>query len=94
MRETVTEFRLWLRLPDNAIGEVSASDAAVVKDVAQRMMNGGARFSPEIISPTGVTEVFHPSYQGGRAPLGYISPVEVPRLLSNELLLEHLKQAA
>jgi len=92
--ETVKQFHLWLRLPGNAIGEVSGDDASVVKDIAQRMANGGARFSPETVSPTGVTLVFHPTYEGGRTPCGYISPIEVPKILSNEILLENLKQAA
>ncbi len=93
-KETVKQFRLWLRLPGNAIGEVTGDDPAALKDIAQRMANGGARFEPQVVSPTGTTLIFNPSYEGGRIPAGWIAPFDVPTLMSNRVLLENLKQAA
>jgi hypothetical protein len=92
--ETSKQYRLWLRLPGNAIGEVTGDDPAVVKDIAQRMANGGARFVPQTVSPTGSTLIFHPAYEGGKKPIGWIAAFDIPTSMTNAVLLEHLKQAA
>ena len=42
-KKTVKQYRLWLRLPGNFIGELTGNDPAVTKDIAQRMVNGGAQ---------------------------------------------------
>jgi hypothetical protein len=93
--EVVKQYRLWIRLPGDVIGEATGDELALVKDIAQRMTNGGARFEPQAVTPaTGSTLIFHPSHGAGKTPCGWISAFDVPKVLSNEILLENLKQQA
>jgi hypothetical protein len=87
---TVKQYSARLELPNHTIIDFMAEDQGVIKEIAQRCLNGGAKFEPQ---GTGGLLVYHPSFANGNQPLGWIAQYEVPEHMSTKALAES-RQAA
>lgn len=92
--KTVLQYSARIELPNHLTADLACENFALLKESAQRMLNGGARFEPSTPAPGQTCQVFHPSYDTGRTAIGWIAAIEVPEHLSNKTVIERRLQAA
>jgi hypothetical protein len=98
MDRTLTqEYRAHLELAEGVthkpvICELGSSDIDVLKDRINILLNGKAKFEGTQRTGTAppILLVFHPNFQKGETPLGWIAPVELPESMSTANTIERL----
>jgi hypothetical protein len=75
---TVKQYSARLNLPNHSVVDIVGDDANIVKENVQALMKGGCRFEPLTSSPGTGTLIFHPTLDGGKKALGWITVIEIP----------------
>jgi hypothetical protein len=97
-QKVVKQYRIHLQLTDR-IYEGTGADLGTLKEDCNRMFTGGG---VKFESPPGgnaqpgqgLTLIYHPSFDGGKTALGWISPFDVPEQMSARAMIEQRLQAA
>jgi hypothetical protein len=77
----VKQYTGRLNLPNHTIVNLEGAEQGVLKETAQAILKGGCRFEPT--GPTGGTLiVYHPTFDAGKTPIGWISGFDVPETMS------------
>lgn len=83
---TVRQYSAQLHLPNHLNIELMGDDFGTLKESAQRLLNGGARFEPLNPTPGAPALIYHPTYDGGKTPLGWVNAIDVPEHMSTKAI--------
>lgn len=80
------KYRGHVELPNATVVELQNDDPTIVKDTVQSILKGGCRFEP-VREPANAFVIYHPTFEGGKTPLGWIAP-SINQPMSNSEFLE------
>jgi hypothetical protein len=87
-QETIKQFFARIETPNGVEVNLTGDDQAILKETVQTLLKGGCRFEPAGQTDNPGLLVYHPTFQGGKMPLGWIAPIEVPKYMSVKVIAE------